>query len=202
MISGDHPQSYHQPHLILFGLSRRKTSTVLLQQRIGSVSPEIFNAFPRRAGTGQGLNVRDAIGTGLHSTFSYRPKTAEDDERIDRLLEKLGPEQWGDNTIRVRKRRKEFEEEMFATLPVAEQAMVLLMRALVAEAPLLILDEPFAGMTDGMVSAAKAYLRDELKDSQAVIFVTHWEQEVPWSDVRRMVLRDGHATVQVESTFF
>jgi len=82
---------------------------------------------------------------------------------------------------------------MFALLPVAEQSLALLMRALVAQSPLLILDEAFAGMTDRMVQAVKTYLRDELKNTQAVLFVTHWEQEVPWSNVRRMALHDGHA---------
>lgn len=66
MLTGDHPQSYLQPHLELFGKPRRKQSTIQIQQKIGFVSPELFNAFPRRVGP-QGLTVRDAIGTGLHA---------------------------------------------------------------------------------------------------------------------------------------
>jgi len=187
MLMGDHPQSYLQPHFELFGLPRRRHSTVLLQQKIGFVSPELFNAFPRR-----GMTVRESIATGLHSTFSYRPRTAEDDARIDALLAKLGPERWSGDAARSSER---FAEETFARLPAAEQALVLLMRALVAKAPLVILDEAFAGMNEEMVRVAKMYLREELEQTQAVIFVTHWEEEVPWSpsDVRRMALVEGRA---------
>jgi len=71
---------------------------------------------------------------------------------------------------------------------------VLVIRALVARAPLLILDEPFAGMTDKMVEVVKAYLQEDLLETQAVVFVTHWDQEVPWPDVKKILLQDGHAT--------
>ncbi|KAG9006163.1 hypothetical protein FRB94_012250 [Tulasnella sp. JGI-2019a] len=197
MIMGDHPQSYLQPHFHLFGKPRRQTSTILLQQQIGFVSPELFNAFPRRAGP-QGLTVRDVIGTGLHSTFSYRPRTADDEARIDKIISKLGPERWSESTSASptsnTRTNASFASESFALLPVAEQSLVLVIRALVAQSPLLILDEPFAGMTDKMVETVKEYLREDLLDTQAVIFVTHWEQEVPWPDVRRKLLQDGHAT--------
>ncbi|KAG8872890.1 hypothetical protein FRB98_009308 [Tulasnella sp. 332] len=195
MIMGDHPQSYLQPHFHIFGKPRRQTSTILLQQQIGFVSPELFNAFPRRAGP-HGLTVRDAIGTGLHSTFSYRPRTAEDEARIDEVLTKLGPEAWsteGDGS-RTARTSKDFASQSFALLPVAEQSLVLVIRALVARAPLLILDEPFAGMTDRMVEIVKAYLREDLLEAQAVVFVTHWDQEVPWPNVKKILLQDGHAT--------
>jgi len=45
-----------------------------------------------------------------------------------------------------------------------------------------------------MVESASRYLSDELDTRQAVIFVTHLEQEIPWRDVKREVLQDGHAT--------
>lgn len=193
MIMGDHPQSYLQPHFHIFGKPRCQTSTVLLQQQIGFVSPELFNAFPRRAGP-QGLTVRDAIATGLHSTFSYRSQTAEDEARIDEILAKLGPGAWSSEGTRTRT-SNDFASQSFAFLPVAEQSLVLVIRALVARAPLLILDEPFAGMTDRMVEVVKAYLREELLETQAVIFVTHWDQEVPWPNFRKISLQDGHATI-------
>ncbi|KAG8975014.1 hypothetical protein FRB90_009651, partial [Tulasnella sp. 427] len=125
MLTGDHPQSYLQQHLSIFGQPRRKQSTIQIQQKIGFVSPELFNAFPRRVGP-QGLTVRDAIGTGQHAIFTYRPRTAEEDSRIDELVRALGPEgRWGKE-----KKNAEWENELFATLPVGEQSLVLLMRAL------------------------------------------------------------------------
>lgn len=189
MLTGDHPQSYQQHHLQLFGKHRRKLATIQIQQQIGFVSPELFNAFPRRMGP-SGLTVRDAIGTGLHATFSYRPRSPEDEARIDTLLEKLGPEfAWDASRSNVN-----YAKTLFASLPAGEQSMVLLMRALVSGAKLVILDEAFSGMNDAMVDAAKRYLREDLRPDQAAVFVTHWDQEVPWADVKKIRLDNGEAT--------
>ncbi|KAG8907060.1 hypothetical protein FRB99_005437 [Tulasnella sp. 403] len=198
VLTGDHPQSYTQPYLHLFGRPRKSSSTVQIQQQIGFVSPELFNAFPRRMGP-QGLTVRDAIATGLHSTFAYRVRTPEEDARVDEILRDLGPEKWDyddDGTSGTAKRTQDtFAAQLFAALPMGEQSLVLLMRALVAKAPLIILDEAFAGMSENMVNVAKAYLRDALEERQAAVFITHWEEEVPWPDVKRLTLVDGMATV-------
>lgn len=51
-------------------------------------------------------------------------------------------------------------------------------------------------MDDNMVVKAKNYLLENLEPYQAVIMVTHWEEEVPWpaSAVRRMQLKNGTCT--------
>ncbi|KAG8917331.1 hypothetical protein FRC02_003173, partial [Tulasnella sp. 418] len=49
-------------------------------------------------------------------------------------------------------------------------------------------------MTNRMIDAAKTYLREELdEENQSVVLVTHWEQEIPWSEdrVKKMRLEDG-----------
>ncbi|KAF8608444.1 P-loop containing nucleoside triphosphate hydrolase protein [Ceratobasidium sp. AG-I] len=180
MVTGDHPQSYSQPasSIRLFSKPRRAIATTTLQRQIGVVSPELFNAFPRRL---PGLSVRDAIATGFDSTYAYRARIAEEDTRLDEITRVFG---FGLG--------KEGDRE-FALLNAGEQVLTLLMRALVSKAPLLILDEPFAGMDDNMVAKAKKYLLENLESYQAVIVVTHWEEEVPWpaSVVRRMELKNG-----------
>ncbi|KAF8706603.1 P-loop containing nucleoside triphosphate hydrolase protein, partial [Rhizoctonia solani] len=167
MITGDHPQSYSQPasSLRLFSKPRRSIPTTTLQRRIGLISPEQYNAFPRRI---PGLSVRDAIGTGFDSTYAFRTRTTEEEARIDELIRAFN---FGAG--------KDGEKE-FALLSAGEQALVLLMRALVSKAPLLILDEPFAGMDDAMVENSKRYLLEKLEPYQAVVLVTHWAEEVPW----------------------
>ncbi len=130
----------------------------------------------------QALSVKDAIGTGLHAVFSYRPRTAEDDARIDELISKMAPDKEGP-----------WHAQPFAALPVGEQAQVLLMRALISKAAFIILDEPFAGMNEAMVENAKRYLREELDDAQAVVFVTHWEEELPWPRPKSLQLSNGAA---------
>ncbi|CAE7086087.1 unnamed protein product [Rhizoctonia solani] len=180
MITGDHPQSYSQPadSLRLFSKPRRSVPTTTLQRKIGLVSPEQFSAFPRRL---PGLSVRDAIGTGFDSTYAFRLRTKEEEARIDELIDAFG---FGVG--------KDGEKE-FALLSAGEQALVLFMRALVSKASLLILDEPFAGMDDSTVTKTKRYLSEKLAPHQAVILVTHWDEEVPWPStvVRQLQLKNG-----------
>jgi ABC-type molybdenum transport system ATPase subunit/photorepair protein PhrA len=128
MITGDHPQSYSQPttSLRLFSKPRRSIATTTLQRQIGLVSPELFNAFPRRL---PGLSVRDAIATGFDATFAFRRRTEEEDAKVDEVIRAF---EFGMG--------KEGDKE-FALLGAGEQALALLMRALVSKAPLLILDE-------------------------------------------------------------
>ena len=160
---------------------------------IGCASPEIFAAFPRRLGE-NALTVRDAIATGFENTYSYRPRTPTMDARIDHLLARLGPARWGASASASEV--ENFGARAFAELGPGEQSVVLLMRALVGEAPLLVLDEVFAGMDERMIRAAKAYLREEIDPKQAVVFITHWEEEVPWK-ARKIRLEDGRAVICV-----
>lgn len=177
---------------MLFSQPRRRQPTASLQSLIGCASPEVFAAFPRRLGA-RALSVRDAIATGFSSTFAYRPRTPEMSARVDALLARLGPLRWGASPAEA----EAFAERAFGELAPGEQSAVLLMRALVSEAPLLVLDEVFAGMDSRMIAAATEYLRDELDPKQAVVFITHWEEEVPWdsSVTRKIILEDGRARV-------
>ena len=69
MLTGEHPQSYTQSSkLTLFSRPRSKWATPQLHARIGRVSPEMHNAFPRR----RGMTVWDAIGTGFEGNFVPR----------------------------------------------------------------------------------------------------------------------------------
>lgn len=163
---GDHPQSWGAP-LQLFGRSRKTVATAEIQQKIGFISPELFNAFPRRSGP-SGLTVREAIGTGFESTYSYRAMNPDQHDKVNKILD----------AFQV---RPGFDSLLFASLDGGEQSLVLLLRALVNSPPLLILDEVFAGMDDELVARAKWYLREKLDPRQAVVFVTHWEEEVPWA---------------------
>jgi ABC-type molybdenum transport system ATPase subunit/photorepair protein PhrA len=88
-----------------------------------------------------------------------------------------------------------FAQRKFMDLPVGEQRVVLLMRALVGRHPLVLLDEVWSGMDAGMVQAAHTYLRSGgVGADQAVVVVTHLAEEVPWGardGVVRVLLRDG-----------
>lgn len=213
MITGDHPQSYTQlasrsSHLHLFGRPRSRIPTPHLQSLIGVLSPEMFDAFPRRPG----MSVWDVVGTGFDGTFVPRGKhnvgtgvmqelTDGDVQwrvtRCEEVIAALGPGAWGgEHSSEV---AANFSSRDFVELSVGEQRMVLLMRALVGRPQLVLLDEVWSGMDEGMVSAAKKYLREGgVTKDQAVIVITHWEDEVPWGvqdGVKKLRLEKGHGTV-------
>lgn len=166
------------------------------------------------------MTVWDAIGTGFEGNFVPRGRfrvgfgadgaeleQGGDEERwrVRRMwdvIRGLGPATWrGEPASEAEaKEAQRFSERAFADLSPGEQSMVLLMRALVGKPPLVLLDEAWAGMDEGMVKAARTYLREGgLENGQACIVVSHWEEEVPWSrqdGVQRFRLDQGSGQVE------
>lgn len=218
MLTGEHPQSFAQGNkLRLFGRQRSLWPTLQLNSRIGRVSPELHAAFPRR----HGMSVWDVVGTGfsgefvprgrmrvgvnLDTTQELEPGGEQEQWRIRRMwkvLEGLGPRAWlgrvPDNTLGVAE-DVAFAKRHFIDLTPGEQNIVLLMRALVGRPLIVLLDEVWAGMDEGMVKAVWRYLADGgdgLLRKQACVVISHWEDEVPWTradGVRRLLLKDGVA---------
>ncbi|PCH35667.1 nucleoside triphosphate hydrolase protein [Wolfiporia cocos MD-104 SS10] len=216
MLTGEHPQSFAQSDRVrLFGRPRASWPTRDLTARIGRFSPELHRAFPRRVG----MTVWDVVGTGFGGEFVPRGRLRvgvrfEDGAELERdgpverwrvrrmwtVLEALGPRAWRgrvrDRTLGVEE-DKEFAKRHFVDLTAGEQSMVLLMRALVGRPLLVLLDEVWAGMDDGMVQAVWRYLADGgggLLETQACVVISHWEDEVPWSKqdgVRKFLLKSG-----------
>lgn len=212
LLTGDHPQSYTQRHLHLHSTPRRRIATPYLHSLVGLLSSELFDAFPRYAN----MTVWEAIGTGFDGGFVPRGKEGVgigvlqplDDagvrwrvERCWEVLEALGPRAWTTASgVGMGLSTEEFKNRRFVDLAVGEQRMVLLMRALVGRPPLVLLDEVWSGMDEAMVNAARQYLREGggVTEEQAVVVITHWEDEVPWSEkdgVRRFQLNDGVGSI-------
>ncbi|KAJ7690200.1 P-loop containing nucleoside triphosphate hydrolase protein [Mycena rosella] len=216
LLTGDHPQSYTQRgarQLRLFGAPRHETATRTLHARIGVVTPELADAFPRRA---PGMSVWEAVGTGFEGGFVPlgpagvgldigEAERARRVARVREVLRALGPLAWGapaPSSSENENKNENWDTETarfaalrFPELPAGEQRLVLLMRALVAQPPLVLLDEVWSGMDGRMVRAARAYLRGGgIGEGQAVVVVTHLEEEVPWGvgeGVVRVLLRGG-----------
>ncbi|KAF8546650.1 P-loop containing nucleoside triphosphate hydrolase protein [Imleria badia] len=231
LFARDHPQSYTQrdpAHLALFARPRPSIPTPHLRALIGVVSPELANAYPRRAQT----SVWEVVGTGFDGTFvpggesgiGWGLDGVLSDEvrrwrvgRIREVIAGLGPRAWAaaeeevENEGRRRASRvrlvdgaladvdETFARRAFVDLSPGEQSVVLLMRALVGHPQLVLLDEMWAGMDDRMVRAARRYLREGggVGRDQAVVVVSHWEEEVPWTTqdgLYRFKLHDGVGT--------
>ncbi|KAG1726954.1 P-loop containing nucleoside triphosphate hydrolase protein [Suillus paluster] len=215
LLTGDHPQSYTQrggSNLELFSRPRQRIPTPLLRSLIGVVSPELANAYPRRAGVsvfdvvGTGFDGgfvpggKDGVGNGLEGTLSDEVRQWRV-KRVRDVLNGLGPTSWetdansfaaGDELLAP---NEAFSKRDFVDLSAGEQSIVLLMRALVSHPQLVLLDEVWSGMDENMVCAARRYLCEGgVGSDQAVVVISHWEEEVPWTvrdGLRRFKLEDG-----------
>lgn len=171
------PQSFRLPFVDPLTLP----SSLTVQANIGHVSPEIANAFPRKYGPA-GLTIRESIYTGFDSIFSYRKPTPERLAQLDDLITSFNDPLFTPTFL---------DTTLFVDLKPGEQSLVLLLRALVKRPKLLVLDEPFAGMDKVMVDRVKKYLDEGLGEEQAVILISHFDEELPESVDRGLKLEKG-----------
>jgi molybdate transport system ATP-binding protein len=177
LICGDHPQAYSND-VRLFGRRRGTGETIWeVKHRIGLVSPELHLYFS------EPLTAARTAATGFFDVLVSRPTTPAHDARVRELFEQFGIAGLADRP--------------FARLSTGEQRLVLLIRALVKDPPLLVLDEPFQGLDDRLVRRARDWLDDRLRPEQALLFVSHHEEEVPRTVGRRLRLEEGRV---VETT--
>lgn len=182
LILGDHPASYTQ-ELSLFTQPRSKHSTYSLAQKIGHYSPELFASFPRKYGEA-GLSLYEVIGTGFENVFTYRKLSDEQKGQIDLLLAKFDPNKQVLTS-------KVLHDTLFVEAEPALQALSLILRATVKRPALLVLDEPFAGMTPELVQQCRHFIDNCLDDNQTLIFISHYQEEWPSSIGTRMHLEEG-----------
>ena len=181
LISGDHPQSY-SASIRFLGRPRSSYATSVLQANIGFVSPELNRAFPRSAG----LSAREAIATGFENVYSYRRITPAQSAQLDRIVADFD---FADVLT------PELLATLFGNLTPARQALILFIRAVVNSPPLLILDECFAAMDAVTVERCRAFIDTKLRPEQAVILVSHYEEEIP-SSVSRVLRLEGGRVVE------
>ena len=77
------------------------------------------------------------------------------------------------------------------TIPVAQQRLVMIARALVTQARLVVLDEPTGSLTDEETSHLFAVIRDLSASGVAVVYVSHRLEEILEITDRVVVMRDG-----------
>lgn len=221
LITSDHPQTYSQP-IKLFGRSRLPElgqpgiSIFELQSRLGHSSPEIHAFFPRQ------LSVRAALESAFAETFLSRPKLDyERDLDITAALREFKseldpnaanapsqPPQIADSDLfpkfSTNSRSSsppyvpdDFDVEyadqvLFGQLSTAQQRIVLFLRALIHRPDIVILDEPFSGLTasqrdkclrfldQGQTTGTAQNVRHHgLSDDQALILISHVKEEIP-----------------------
>ncbi|QJD78354.1 ATP-binding cassette domain-containing protein [Spirosoma rhododendri] len=171
VLYGDHPQAYAN-QVAVFDHRRGKPGTNIwdVKRRIGFISPELHLYFPRQ------LTVRQVGLTGLTDTLVVPARPSADAVHdLDALLTYFGIDHLADRP--------------FGTLSTGEQRITLLIRALLKNAPMLILDEPFQALDARQAEQARQLL-DSLPD-KTIVFVTHDSAELPTSVDRRIDIQGG-----------
>ena len=82
------------------------------------------------------------------------------------------------------------------TLSIAEQQLVEILRGLMREARMLILDEPTSALTFGEVQSLFKVVRDLKEKGSSIIYITHRLNEVFEIATDVAIMRDGQITLQ------
>ncbi len=176
LVVGDHPQVFAND-VSLYGRRRGTGETIWdVKQNVGLVSPEFHLYF------GEPLTAEQTIATGFFDAVAYHRPSPEQTARVRELL--------ADFAI------SRLASRPFSQLSTGEQRLVLLLRALVKQPALLILDEPFQALDAATIRTARNWLDTRLRPEQSLVFVTHYPDEIPRSVDRVLRLRSGKATVE------
>lgn len=158
MIYGDNPKAYGQD-LILFGKRKGSGESVWeIKEKIGYFSSSITQQFERMDSIEKMIisGFNDSIGLYIHPTDMQIQLAAQ-------WLQLL-------NLYHVK-------NQLFRNFSMAQQRLILVARAMVKHPPLLILDEPTAGMDDESAMLFTALVNKIAAESNtAILYVSHREE--------------------------
>jgi len=111
------------------------------------------------------MSVWEVIATGFDGGFiSLGPKKVGnglEEEEQQRRVERVGEilREWWEVQPHRTEDLDAYAKRTFADLPVGEQSLVIVLRALVGKPKLVLLDEAWSGMDPDIVKAVHAFLR-------------------------------------------
>jgi molybdate transport system ATP-binding protein len=161
LITADNPKAYAN-NIFLFEKKRGSGESIWdIKKKIGFLSPELHIYF------NQSSTCFETVASGLFDTIGlFRQLSQSDIELVNEWME------FG--------RIDHLRQKRLYELSTGEQRAILLIRALVKDPPLLILDEPCQGLD--------AERRDEFLElinevciagNKTMIFVSHYEKDLP-----------------------
>lgn len=177
LLNGDNPQAYAND-IVLFDRKRGSGESIWdIKQHIGFVSPELFQYFPADQ-----LCV-EVIESGFYDTQGLiRKSQPENTALAKRWMTLLGIE--------------EFAQSTFRNASTGIQRLCLLIRALVKNPSLLILDEPCQGLDMLQQAYFKKVINELCVNSNVgMIYVSHYEQEIPACVTKVLLLDQGRSTI-------
>ncbi|MBO6828651.1 MAG: ATP-binding cassette domain-containing protein, partial [Muricauda sp.] len=155
MITGDSHKGYGQD-LTIFGQKKGSGESIWdLKQKIGYYTPAITDKF-------RGYHsLEHMIISGLHDSIGLYVQPTDSEIKLARQWLQL---------LQLEERKKEH----FRDLSDGDKRLVMMARAMVKHPPLLILDEPTAGLDDASASLFVALVNKIAKESEtAIVFVSH-----------------------------
>lgn len=169
LLFGDHPQAYAN-EIHLFDQKRGVGQNIWdIKKRTGFTSSELHYFFNAK------LTAEQAIITGLFDhVYLKRQASVEEQELVDLLMEYFCI--------------LDLKERFFQKLSTGEQRILLLIRALIKNPPLILLDEPFQGFDLATIQKAKMLLNSILSEQHTLVFITHYEREIPEIVSKRFIL--------------
>ncbi|EPX73862.1 ATPase [Schizosaccharomyces octosporus yFS286] len=158
---GDHPKLF-ATDIKFFGKSigpGTGISVIDIQENVGHCSPEIHTHFPKE------FTCRETLLSAWSTTFTIPKETESRSKTIAKILDELN----------IRK----FENTPLSQLPMGMQRFILFCRAIIKSPRLLVLDEPFQGVDIEYMHLAHKWLNKNLLPSQAMVIISHYEEEIP-----------------------
>lgn len=169
LICGDNPQAYAND-IILFDRRRGSGESIWdIKKRIGYISPEMHLYYLKN------IRCLDVVGSGFFDTVGlYRKCNAEQEKVALKWMEVFGV--------------AHLQETSFLNVSSGEQRLVLLARVFVKNPDLLILDEPLHGLDSENKKLVKQVIEEFCSQGKTLIYVTHYENEIPKVVDKRLVL--------------
>lgn len=172
LISGDHPQAYAN-NFYLFGNKRGTGESIWeIKERIGLISPELHWYFDASA------TVWQSIASGFYdSSGLYCSPGSTKHAQVDELIGYFG--------------LTAYKNTLMNELPLGKQRLTLLARTIVKKPAILILDEPCQGLDQQQTQHFNKLVDELCKDGTTLIYVGHFESQLPACIEKRILLADG-----------
>ncbi len=179
LLTADNPQAYRND-IYLFDRKRGTGESIWdIKKRLGFVSPELHLFFHKLTPAWK------VVGSGFFDTMGlFRKLTEGQMTLIDAYLELFGI--------------PHLKEKRLDQLSTGQQRTVLLLRALVKNPQLLVLDEPCQGLDHNQMVFFRETLNEIVTSQQkTLIYITHYAEEIPACVTKKLYLDEGRV-VRVE----
>lgn len=170
LVAGDNPQAYAND-ITLFDRKRGTGESIWdIKKRIGYISPEMHLYYLKN------VPCIDVVASGFFDTIGLYKKCNDEQKRIATEWMKL----FGIESIK---------DQSFIQISTGEQRLALLARVFVKNPDLLILDEPLHGLDIDSKKRIKKIIEEFCTSDKSLIYVTHYEEEIPDIVTERLVLK-------------